>query len=94
MTSQIMIHRDEANHRFYALVDNKECILEYKELDPNTYEYFHTLVPEDLRHHGIAAKLAEYALDWAHQNHKKVVASCSYVMNYIAKNKRFRDLVS
>ncbi len=93
MSNQLPIHHDPAGHRFFAIVENQECILEYREIDPNTYEYFHTLVPEALRHHGIAAKLAQFALEWAQKNHKKIEPSCSFVQGFIAKNKRFRDLV-
>jgi len=93
MSTQFVIHHDESAKRFITTIEDQDCFLEYKDADEHTWEFFHTFVPESLRHHGIAAKLAEFALTFAKQHHKKITPTCSYVMNFIAKNKRFRDLV-
>ena len=67
--------------------------LEYR-LQPSAIVYTHTVVPPALEGHGIAARLAKEALDYARDNGLAVVPLCPYVADYIAKHPEYADLVA
>ncbi|MGE9289874.1 MAG: GNAT family N-acetyltransferase [Puniceicoccales bacterium] len=48
----------------------------------------HTVVPEELRGQGIAARLTEAALQYAKENHYTVIPQCSYVAVYLERKSR------
>ena len=56
--------------------------------------YTHTEVPPPLEGHGIAAKLAVHALDYARANGLEVVPLCPYVAEYIERHPGYRDLLA
>ena len=53
----------------------------------------HTLVPDELRGRGIAAKLACAALTEARQQRWRIVPRCSYVAAFIKRHPEFANLV-
>lgn len=66
--------------------------LEYT-LTGNVLALIHTEVPEKLRGQGIAASLAETALQYAVQNNLKVDVICPSVLDYISKHPGYSHLV-
>lgn len=86
-------HNDELD-RYEALLDG-ELIgqLDYR-IDGDRIVMFHTEV--DRRHggRGIAGQLAEVALRRAQADELRVVPSCSYIGDYIARNPQHLELVS
>jgi predicted GNAT family acetyltransferase len=61
----ITVHHDNAARRFTADIDGVEAVLEYRELDGGTLDYYHTFVPQSLRGAGIASRLTDAALRYA-----------------------------
>ena len=78
--------------RFEIERDGHVAYLEYK-LTARVLELIHTEVPEPLRGMGLAASLAETALQWARENHRKVDVICPSVLDYIAKHPEYSDLI-
>jgi predicted GNAT family acetyltransferase len=78
--------------RFEIERDGHVAYLEYK-LTAKVLELIHTEVPEPLRGMGLASSLAETALQWARENHRKVDVICPSVLDYIAKHPEYSDLV-
>ena len=78
--------------RFEIERNGKVAYLEYS-LAGNILELNHTEVPDQLRHLGLAASLAETALDWAREHDLKVDIICPTVQQYIAKHPEYSDLV-
>jgi predicted GNAT family acetyltransferase len=78
--------------RFEIERDGHVAYLEYK-LTAKVLELIHTEVPEPMRGTGVAASLAETALQWARQNHRKVDVICPSVLDYIAKHPEYSDLI-
>lgn len=89
----LTINHDKDSQRFLAAKDGKESVLKYKIIDDQTLDYFSTFVPEELRNQGIAAKITDYALNYAKENHYQIVASCPYVKNYITNHPEYQSLL-
>ena len=85
-------HNEEAQ-RFELLVDSYRALTTYRRF-PGRIVLVHTEVPQPLEGHGLAAKLARFALDFARVNHLRVVPLCPYVSNFIRKHPEYQDLVS
>jgi predicted GNAT family acetyltransferase len=90
---QITVTHNEAASRFELLVDGIRALLTYRRF-PDRIIFDHTEVPKPLEGHGLASKLAQYALDFARANHLRVVPLCPYVSGFIRKHPEYQDLVS
>jgi uncharacterized protein len=87
-----VIHNEDAQ-RFELRMDGLLALLTYRRF-PDSIVLTHTEVPPSLEGHGLAAKLARSALDFARTNHLRVVSLCSYVSDFIRKHTEYQDLVS
>lgn len=91
----ITIEHDTEGHQFFSMVDGKKSWLNYTALpDGKTLDYRSTFTPPELRGQGIARKIVEFALEYAKENHYKVIPSCPYVRSYIEDHPEFRALIS
>ena len=77
--------------RFEIEQDGQVASLEYS-LAGNILELIHTEVPETLRHLGLAAALAENALQWARERGLKVDIICPMVRRYVDQHPEYSDL--
>jgi predicted GNAT family acetyltransferase len=78
--------------RFEIERDGLVATLDYT-LDNNVLTLLETEVPEALRGTGIAGALAQSALEWARERHRKVDVVCPYVAGYLQSHPEFADLV-
>jgi uncharacterized protein len=78
--------------RFELEQNGQVAYLEYS-LAGNILQLIHTEVPEALRGHGVAATLAQSALEWAREHGAKVDVVCPSVYDYLQKHPEFSDLV-
>lgn len=85
-----MITHDPKHGRFATA---NGAILTYR-LENNRMIIDHTEVPAALRGQGIAAKLAEAALDHARRQNWRVVPLCSYVHTYMQRHPQYLDLLA
>jgi predicted GNAT family acetyltransferase len=92
LNNATVTHNEEAQ-RFELLVDGHRALTTYHRF-PGRIVLAHTEVPQPLEGHGLAAKLARVALDFARVNHLRVVPLCPYVSNFIRKHPEYQDLVS
>ena len=53
----------------------------------------HTETPRALRGHGIASELVEGALALIRADGHKVIAGCSFVVDYLRKHPEYGDMV-
>ncbi|MBQ7477829.1 MAG: N-acetyltransferase [Selenomonadaceae bacterium] len=85
MIENLQFHH-EAN-RIYAEDDSGKMIAEivFPESSPGVCEIVHTYVDDSLRGRGVAGKLMELAASAIEGQGKKVTASCSYAMKWLAK---------
>ena len=87
-----VIHNEDVQ-RFELHIDDLLALLAYQRF-PDRIVLMHTEVPSPLEGHGLAARLARSALDFARSNHLRVVSLCPYVSNFIRKHAEYQDLVS
>lgn len=83
------IEHDAARHRFTLSTGNAVAVLDYREHDARTLEYFHTFVPSALRGRGVASQLVAYALRYAQQQGLTVIPACPFVAAFVRKNPEY-----
>lgn len=88
----IAVADNRAGQRFEASMEGKPAFLEYR-LTPGSITLRHTEVPDELRGHGIAGKLAQAALEFARREGLRVVVQCPFVREYIRRHPEHADLV-
>ncbi|XP_065187453.1 protein NATD1-like [Sycon ciliatum] len=87
-------HSPEMGEFVMRLEQGKEAFIRYEKLDGGGWNLYTTQVPDEFAGRGIAAKLAEVALDAALADNVKVTLSCSYLEHYVAKNpERYRNVL-
>jgi uncharacterized protein len=91
--NEATVTHNEKAHRFELYVDGLRSMLTYRRY-PDRIIFDHTEVPQAQERHGLAAKLASAALEFARQNHLRVVPICRYVVNFLKKHPEQQDLVS
>lgn len=89
----IEVQHNAALQRFEAQLDGKLCVAEYERRHGDLV-FTHTFVPPELRGHGIAEKLVRTALEYAREQHARVVPECSYVAAFIQRHREFAPLTA
>ena len=92
-TDDLEVIDNAAEGRFEIRIGDEVAFLMYRRGD-GAIAYTHTEVPPPLEGHGIAAKLAVHALDYARANGLEVVPLCPYVADYIERHPAYQDLVA
>ena len=75
--------------RFVAVLEEQECVLEYRLLPDHAIDFTRTFVPVALRGQGVAEKLVRTGLRWAQDQAFEITASCWYVSRFL-KSRRPR----
>jgi len=89
----IDVRHEPDNHRFLAVVDGQQAVLDYRCLD-GVISLVHTGVPAAIGGRGVAAALVRAALDHARREGLKVVPACSYVAAYFKRHPQEADLLA
>jgi len=80
-------------HRFAVHLDGATALLTYKQ-QAGTITLVHTEVPPAMEGKGIGGQLAKTALNYARENHLKVVPRCPFVASYVQRHPEYQDLVA
>jgi uncharacterized protein len=80
---------DDAAHRFTLSIGAAVAVLDYREHDPRTLEYYHTFVPPALRGRGVASRLVANALRYALTQGLGVIPACPFVATFIRRHAEF-----
>jgi len=86
-----VVHDARANE-FRIELGDAAAILAYRRTG-ETIVFVHTEVPESMRGHGLADRLAEAGLEFARAERLKVVAQCPFVAAYLRRHAEYADLV-
>lgn len=88
------ILHDPKEQKFYSIIDGKESFLLYDvSSDKKKLNYKSTFVPDELRGKHIAEKIVKFALDYARNNHLKIIPSCPFVARIIDRHPEYKSLV-
>jgi uncharacterized protein len=90
----VPVRNNEADGAFEIEIDGHVALLQYFRRGSDTIVYPHTLVPPELEGHGLAARLAKHALEYARANGLRVVPRCPYVRAYLERHPEYQDLVA
>lgn len=80
-----IIHNKEEK-KFVVELEGKEAKLGYT-INGNTINFYTTFVPPEGRGMGLARKLVEAGMAYAHEQNFEVEATCSYVIKYLEDKK-------
>ena len=86
------VHDNKALSRFELDVEGGLAFANYR-LTPSAVIITHTETPGALRGRGIASDLVQGALQLIRADGLKVVAGCSFVVDYLHKHPEFADLM-
>lgn len=91
--NEAVVRHNEAAHRFELGSDENPAHIKYL-LREGIIDMVHTEVPAEYKGQGLAGKLATAALDWARENGRRVVPTCSFIAGFIDKHPEYRDLLA
>jgi uncharacterized protein len=90
--SAAVLH-NASNQRFEMDIEGQLSVLEYTFKNHRLF-LTHTDVPPVLQSHGLGAKLAHAALEYARQNDLTVVAICPVVKEYVGSHREYQSFVT
>lgn len=88
------VTHDEAGHMFVLAAEGGSATLSYAPVNETTVDFQSTYVPHALRGRGVGARLVLVALDWAKERGLRVVPSCWFVSDVIARRPEYRSLLA
>jgi predicted GNAT family acetyltransferase len=89
----IEIRNNKEKEKFTSVIDGYEAYLEYNQRD-DKISFYRVFTPVELRGKGIAAKLVEFAFEYARENNLKVYPNCSYIISYLNRTGNYKDLLA
>ena len=89
----ISISNETGRQRYEIAVGGELAgFVEYRERE-GTLDLVHTEVLPQFEGRGLAGKVAQFALDDARRQGRKVAPSCSYIARYVERHPQLQDLV-
>ena len=87
------VRDNTAQRRFELDAEGAVAFANYR-LTPSAVVITHTETPRALRDRGIASELVAGALDLIRADGHKVIAGCSFVVDYLRKHPEYGDMVA
>jgi hypothetical protein len=81
------------SHHLELEVEGSTAFIDYK-LDGNLLTLIHTEVPPALEGKGAGSAIVQKALQYAKDNHYKIVPLCPFVQSYLKRHKEWNDLIA
>ncbi len=91
MTAAVRNNKEKS--RFELEVGDELAFANYR-LTPSAAIITHTETPRSLRGRGVASELVKGALNLIRGDGRKVVAGCSFVVDYLRQHPEYADLVA
>ena len=85
------VRKNAALNRFELEVDGFTVTAAFR-IEGNVMNFVSTQCPPSLRNKGIATQLIQGALEIARKEKYKVIATCSFVANFLSRHPEFSDL--
>lgn len=90
----LVIRDNPAESRYEAQIGDEMAVVEYERGAGKQIALIHTEVPPALEGHGIAGKLARFALDDARARGLEVIPVCPYIVSYLQRHPDDLDVVA
>jgi len=87
------VRDNKALHRFELDAEGQIAFANYRQT-PQAVIITHTETPRAQRGHGVASELVEGALGLIRADGRKVIAGCSFVVDYLRKHREYADMVA
>lgn len=87
------VRDNQSQDRFELDVEGQIAFANYRRT-PAAIVITHTETPRTLRGRGIASKLVKGALDLIRADGNKVIAGCSFVVDYLHRHPEYADIVA
>jgi predicted GNAT family acetyltransferase len=87
------VRDNKERHRFELDVEGSIAFANYR-MTPAAVIITHTETPPALRGHGIASELVKGALQLIRADGRKVIAGCSFVIDYLRRHPEHADMVA
>lgn len=86
----------KGENRFYIVYEGQEIgEMTYKPKDEDRLAVDHTFTDEQYRGQGLGEKLLEAMVDFAREQHKKIIPVCPYVKFKFAKEpEKYQDVIA
>jgi predicted GNAT family acetyltransferase len=88
----VHVRNNREHSRYEVELNGRRAVIQYRDTAGVRY-YLHTEVPEALEGHGIASKMAKFALDEAQAEDMPIVPLCPFVRAYIERHPEYKPLV-
>jgi len=88
----IKVTNNREESRFEAEVGEHLAIISYTQ-NEDRITFIHTAVPQEISGHGVASKMAKYALEFAREEKLRVIPICPFVLSYIKHHPEYQELV-
>jgi predicted GNAT family acetyltransferase len=88
------IRNDEAQQRYYLLVDGEQAGLIDYNLEDGTIDILHTEIDEEKREHGLASWFLQQVLDEVRTTDLTLVAHCAFARQWLTEHEDYQDLLA
>ena len=96
MSDDVVVHRNEARHRYELFVDGIEAghiLYRGYKYKPDAVGLVHTEISPRFDHLGLGVRLVEGALTDIRERGRRVIPVCGFVRSYIDSHPEFQELV-
>jgi predicted GNAT family acetyltransferase len=90
----ITVVRDDAHHRYQALVDGEPAGAAHYRERPGVLTFYHTVVDEAFEGKGVGSALAKGALDDVRARGERIVVECPFITTFLKRHPEYADLVT
>jgi uncharacterized protein len=88
---ELVIFHDKDKRRFETNVNGFVAFVEYN-LFNQGINFTHTEVPTELEGQGIGSYLAKHVLNYAREQHLRVMPLCPFIKGYIDRHMEYADI--
>ena len=90
----IELTNNKDKKRFELKIDGNIAFILYKIIDDNTWELFHTEVPETLEGKGVGKVLAEKAFQYCKEHGITINPTCPFLKTYILRHPEWKVITT
>ncbi|MCR9011846.1 GNAT family N-acetyltransferase [Gabonibacter chumensis] len=80
------------DHKFEIRDGRHTAVVEYRPFKEGI-DIIHTYVPGEMENKGYASALVKHALEYARENHLKVITTCPFSRSYVARHPEYQNLI-